>query len=168
MSTFVRASKQSTFVAIDFETANVKRDSACAVGLVRVERGRITAREHLLVRPPSRWFQFTNIHGITWQHVEDAPTWKEVWREVKPLMAGCDFLAAHNAPFDQSVLEACCARWDVPVRLPPFVCTLQLARKRWDLKPAKLPDVARFLGLKLRHHDALSDAEACARIVLAA
>jgi len=31
-----------------------------------------------------------------------------------------------------------------------------------------LPDVCRHLGLPLQHHNALSDAEACANIVLAA
>ena len=35
----------SVFVAIDFETADAKRDSACAVGLVRVESGRVVYRE---------------------------------------------------------------------------------------------------------------------------
>jgi DNA polymerase III subunit epsilon len=33
-----------TFTAIDFETANYFRDIACAVGLVRVERGRVVRR----------------------------------------------------------------------------------------------------------------------------
>lgn len=45
---------------------------------------------------------------------------------------------------------------------------MKLARRTWGLRPAKLPDVCRHLGIGLRHHDALSDAEACARIVLAA
>ena len=35
----------SVFVAIDFETADNGRDSACAVGLVRVENGVITKKE---------------------------------------------------------------------------------------------------------------------------
>ena len=44
------------FVAIDFETADYQRDSACAVALVRVESGKIVAREHRLIRPPRRTF----------------------------------------------------------------------------------------------------------------
>src|SRR5205085_9653487 len=45
------------FVAIDFETADHGRDSACAVALVRVERGRIVRRETRRIRPPrSRFF----------------------------------------------------------------------------------------------------------------
>ncbi|MFA5187667.1 MAG: exonuclease, partial [Patescibacteria group bacterium] len=34
--------------------------------------------------------------------------------------------------------------------------------------PTKLPDVCRRLKIPLNHHDAASDAEACARIVMAA
>ena len=41
-------------------------------------------------------------------------------------------------------------------------------RRLGPVYPTKLPDVCRRLGIALRHHDALSDAEACARIVLAA
>ena len=51
------------FAAIDFETANNARDSACAVGVVIVEGGRIVDRLHALIRPPSRQFLFTPIHG---------------------------------------------------------------------------------------------------------
>jgi DNA polymerase III epsilon subunit-like protein len=38
------------FVAIDFETADHGPDSACAVGLVRVDGGRITRRVRQLIR----------------------------------------------------------------------------------------------------------------------
>jgi DNA polymerase III epsilon subunit-like protein len=49
-----------------------------------------------------------------------------------------------------------------------FVCTVHLARTIWRVYPAKLPDVCRHLRIPLRHHEAGSDAEACARIVIAA
>ena len=59
------------FTAIDFETATCAPDSACAVGLVRVEAGRITRRMTRLIRPPSRAFEFTYLHGIAWRDVAD-------------------------------------------------------------------------------------------------
>jgi DNA polymerase-3 subunit epsilon len=43
---------------------------------------------------------------------------------------------------------------------------MKLARRLWNLKPTKLPDVCRHLGITLKHHDAASDALACAKIVL--
>ena len=158
----------SSFLALDFETADQGRDSACAIGLVRVESGQIVGQQSWLIRPPRPQVFFTHIHGITWSMVRHAPTFAELWPELAPWFVGTDFLAAHNASFDRSVLRACCATAAVPMPAPPFVCTVQLARTTWNLYPTKLPDVARHLGLTLRHHDALSDAEACARIVLAA
>jgi DNA polymerase-3 subunit epsilon len=156
------------FAAIDFETADPGRDSACAIGVVRVERGRITERVHRLIRPPCPHVEFTWVHGITWAQVKDEPRFGEVWRDLVPLLEGTEFLAAHNASFDRSVLRACCAAAGLPEPSTPFECTVKLARRTWDLRPAKLPDVCRHLRIPLRHHDALSDAEACARIVLAA
>lgn len=158
----------TTFVAIDFETANHDRDSACQVGLVRVERGSIVQRRTLLLRPPSPRFTFTHIHGITWDDARHAPTFAQAWPSIASMLGGAAFLAAHNAPFDSSVLEACCERAGLASPGLPFVCTVMLARRTWGVYPTKLPDVARHLGLALRHHDAASDAEACARIVLAA
>jgi DNA polymerase III subunit epsilon len=156
------------FVAIDFETADSGRDSACSVACVRVEGGRVVRTEHRLIRPPRERFQFTHVHGIRWEDVASAPTFGEVWRDVAPILEGAEFIAAHHAPFDRSVLAACCeAAGLVPPELP-FRCTVRIARAAWRLFPTRLPDVCRFLGIPLRHHDALSDAEACARIVVAA
>ncbi|MBI3929741.1 MAG: 3'-5' exonuclease [Armatimonadetes bacterium] len=159
---------QTSFVAIDFETADQGRDSACALALVRVEAGRVVQRQAHLIRPPRSRFRFTYIHGICWSQVRREPTFAQLWPRLEPLLRGAEFLAAHNAAFDQSVLRACCraARLEPPAL--PFCCTVQLARESWGIRPTKLPDVCRFLGIPLNHHDALSDAEACARIVLAA
>ena len=63
----------TTFVALDFETANHYRDSACAIGLVRVEENRIVQKTHFLIRPPTSFFQFTDIHGISWRDVATKP-----------------------------------------------------------------------------------------------
>lgn len=156
------------FAAIDFETASHGRDSACAVGVAIVERGRIVERLYELIRPPSRQFAFTHIHGLTWDDVKDAPRFDAVWRDIVRALSGAAFLAAHNAPFDRGVLGACCATYGLDAPGQPFVCTVRLARTQWDIRPTRLPDVCRRLGIELRHHQADSDAEACARIVIAA
>jgi DNA polymerase-3 subunit epsilon len=158
-----------TFVALDFETSHHQRDSACALGLVRVERGEIVHRERRLIRPPAgRPWMFTSIHGLRPGDVARAPTFGQAWEEIRPLLAGARFLAAHNASFDRSVLRACCSRAGLEMPALPFQCSMQLARRAWGLYPTRLPDVCAHLGLELDHHDALSDAEACARIVIAA
>lgn len=162
------ATSDVPFVAIDFETADHGSDSACAVALTRVEGNEIVARTSCLIRPPRSHIHFTYIHGITWDDVCEAPTFGEAWPKLCTVLEGAAFLAAHNAPFDQGVLRACCEVAGLPMPALPFICTVQLARRTWRLHPAKLPDVCRFLGLALNHHDPVSDAEACARIVMAA
>ena len=157
----------SAFVAIDFETSDNWRDSACAIGLVRVEAQRIVERRRELIRPPRRRFSQTRVHGLTWEDVRDAPRFSEVWPTVRPLLKGAEFLAAHTA-FDRSVLSACCDAGRLAVPAAPFLDTMKLARHRWCIYPTRLDDVCRYLGLRLEHHDPLSDAEACAWIVLLA
>jgi hypothetical protein len=45
-----RVDPRATFVAIDFETANCRLASACAVGLARVERLEIVVRRKRMPR----------------------------------------------------------------------------------------------------------------------
>jgi DNA polymerase-3 subunit epsilon len=163
----IRANNQC-FVAIDFETADHGRDSACSIAIVRVEENSIVHREHHLIRPPRKVFVFSHIHGIRWSEVAKAPSFKELWPKLETCLDGAQFIAAHNASFDQSVLQACCQQANILTPPQPYLCTVQLARKIWDIRPTKLPNVCERLNLSLQHHDALSDAEACANIVLAA
>ena len=156
------------FVAIDFETADHGPDSAIAVGLARVEGLEVVARVSILIRPPRPGVLFTHVHGITWRMVERAPTFADAWPGLAPLLAGAAALVAHNAPFDRRVLAACCAAAGLAAPALPFYCTVQLARRTWGLKPNDLASVCRRLGVPLRHHDAGSDAEACACVAIAA
>jgi DNA polymerase-3 subunit epsilon len=156
----------SGFTAIDFETADNGRDSACAVGLARVEHGRIVRTGYRLIRPPREEILFTYIHDISWEDVAWEPSFGELWPELAGSFEGIDFIAAHNAPFDRGVLYACCAAAGVTAPQQPFACTLHLARKELGLKPATLAHVCHHLSIPLKHHNALSDAEACAKIMI--
>lgn len=158
----------TTFLAIDFETANYSADSACAVGLVRVAGGAVVDVAHRLIRPPSRQFAFTWLHGIAWRDVAGEPDFAALWPDLELWFEGVDFVAAHNAPFDHRVLDACCATYGLAPPRTPWVCTVVLARTLWKLRPTKLPDVCRYLAIPLDHHKADSDAWACAEIVIAA
>ncbi|MEJ2514292.1 MAG: 3'-5' exonuclease [Gammaproteobacteria bacterium] len=158
----------TTYLALDFETANHARDSACALGIAVVAGGDIVEETSFLVRPPSHEFLFTCIHGLEWRHVQDAPTFGELWPRLNPYLEEADFLVAHNAPFDMGVLAGCCETYRLaPVRRPS-VCTVRVAREVWGIYPTKLPDVCRHLGIGLKHHDAASDASACAGILVRA
>ena len=99
----------NNFAAIDFETANERRDSACAVGLAWIEGGRVVRRESRLIRPPQLRFSPGNIrvHGILPADVRDAPTFPEVIAEFLPDLSG-GLMLAHNAGFDMGVITAAC------------------------------------------------------------
>lgn len=156
------------FVALDFETADQGADSACAIALVRVRHDRIIRRTYHLIRPPRSYFRFTHIHGIRWSDVAAEKSFAELWPILAPEFDDVEFIAAHNAPFDKGVLAACCAAAGVAMPGARFECTVRLAKKTWGLPRANLPTVSAFLNIPLDHHNALSDAEACARIVIAA
>ena len=156
------------FAALDFETADFERDSACALSIIVVNKGEIVDKWHSLIQPPRRTFYFTYLHGISWSDVKNKPKFNEILPDIRRLLDQVDFVAAHNASFDRSVLRACCNFYSLdPINLP-FVCTVRLARKAWSLKPAALPNVCSHLKIPLNHHDAESDSHACAQILLAA
>lgn len=158
----------SRILALDFETASHAPDSACAVGLALVEHGRVVAEDAFLIRPPEREFVFTWVHGLRWEDVADAPTFDQAWPRLALWLEGADFLAAHNASFDRGVLDACCRTYRLAAVDVPFICTVQVARRVWGIYPTKLPLVCGALDIPLRHHDAASDASACAHILVRA
>ncbi|MCY4376887.1 MAG: exonuclease domain-containing protein, partial [Spirochaetaceae bacterium] len=96
----------TTFIAIDFETATTRRDSACAVGLAACCGSRIVLSRTYLIRPPAARFTFTGLHGLDWDDVRDAPTFAELWPTLRAWIDDAAFVVAHNAAFDRSVLHA--------------------------------------------------------------
>ncbi len=157
-----------TFTSIDFEIANQHKDSVCAIGVATGQLGEIQASRSFLIRPPTPYFEFTRVHGIRWEDVRDAPSFRECWPKILNWLKDARFIAAHNASFDQDVLRSCCDSGRLSPPNKPFICTVELARMQWGIYPTSLPAVCRRLRIPLRHHDPRSDAEACARIVLAA
>lgn len=159
------------FTAIDFETANPNRASACAVGLVRVRDGQIVHAAGTLIQPPAKFSEFSvfnsKVHGITAAMVATAPPWRRVADWIRGY-AGDDLLVAHNASFDMSVLRQACAAEQLPVPGNDYVCTLALARQASQLSAYRLPDVAAEFGVTLTaHHDASADARCAAEVAVA-
>ncbi len=155
------------FTAIDFETANQNRHSACAVALVRVKNGKVVERFSTLIKPPPGDFMFSYIHGITPHAVRDAKTFQQLWPRLKKCCDATPLLAAHNATFDRGVLMSCCGYYGIEPAPYTFACTVQLARSVWPQLPRhSLDTVCQYLKIPLNHHEAESDAEACAKILL--
>ncbi len=158
------------FCAIDFETANYGRDSACSVGMVRVRSLRRVDEFHSLINQADTHFRtdFIAIHGITAAMTAGAPGFAELWPHMREFIGDLP-LAAHNASFDMGVLQAMLAGSGIEWRFPRYCCSLAVSRIVWPrLHSHRLNVVASHLGIELRHHEALSDARACAAILAAA
>ena len=111
------------FVALDFETANSSRASACSIGLVKVQFGQIVAKKSILFKPPVGFDEFNGwniaIHGITPAMVADRPRFEAVWPEISSFI-GDQIVVAHNASFDISVLRASLTAVMKSWRWPPL------------------------------------------------
>lgn len=162
------------FVAIDFETANRHRGSVCSVGLIRVRDGLIVKERHWLMRPPltlgGGQFEARNItvHGITYPMVAQKPTFAQ-WHPHLVTGLAHDLLVAHNAAFDSDALRKASAAVNLQNPTNPWLCTVALSRTELPSLPSyKLPQVTAALRLPpFDHHDALADARACARVLIA-
>lgn len=157
------------FVAIDFETANSLRTSVCSIGIVQVKNGEIKEEIHTLINPLSEFHYYnTKIHGITEDMVISAPTFEEFWPNFKGFIDN-QMIIAHNASFDISVLRASLNNFHESYPNFQYGCSYQIAKKVWpNLYNHKLSTVSNYLGISLRHHDALEDARAAALITLEA
>src|SRR4051812_33290841 len=80
------AAHRRRFVAIDFETADEQRDSACALAMVCVQDDEIVERRYCLIRPPRRQFVFSYVHGITWKDVASQPSFGELWPKLSAFL----------------------------------------------------------------------------------
>lgn len=161
----------SSFIAVDFETANSNRASACAIGLVKVVDGKVVETFESLIKPAPGLDYFdprnVEIHGISERDVRNAPTFAEIWPQLHATFDGLP-LVAHNAGFDISVLSKTLASHEIQTEAISFFCTLVFCRRLLNLVTFKLPFVAKELGVSLEnHHDALSDAKAAAEIAIA-
>lgn len=155
-------------LAIDFETANSGPESACAIGATLMRMGELVDEAYWLIRPPSKQFAFSWLHGITWTDVRNAPLFPDVIAQLTQQFPAATAFMAHNASFDARVMRACRSYYALGLDHRPFFCTVVGARKAWpELANHKLSTVAQHLQVRLQHHHAGSDARACARIGLA-
>jgi DNA polymerase-3 subunit epsilon len=110
------------------------------------------------------------IHGIRPARTAGAPNFGELWPELASRLEG-QFVVAHNAAFDRSVLWRSAEHYglDAEAQVPRkrWFCTM-LHYRAMGYSPARLDCCCERHGIGLDHHEALSDARACARLALLA
>lgn len=157
-----------TFTAIDFETATAYHP--CSVGIVTVENGIIVDEFVTLIKPPNNQYSpFTiQVHGIHPRDTMNAKTFLQVFPEIKKRLQN-RIVVAHNESFDRNVLSKSMTLYGLDYAdlnlANRWECTVKIYKAK-GLKPTKLSDCCRAMQIQLNHHEALSDARACAKLYL--
>lgn len=157
------------FAAVDFEMPDLYGRRISAVGICTYEDGKVVDSYYSLIDPQCEFAPaITEITGLTAESVVGAPTFGEAWEEIRPLIED-KIIIAHGAANDLAALSHCMKKYKIerPEKVR-FACTFALAQ-------AVLPKGTKFgleslserFGIELaHHHNALSDAHACAELFL--
>ena len=156
---------RAVFGVVDLETTGLSTDAhrILEVGLVVQRGGRALRRFSTLVDVsapiPASIVELT---GISERDLEGAPGEEHALRAFARVLRseGVQALVAHNAPFDRRFLQRAWSRYPLGLDLPPFLCSLRLAR-RWIRAPRHgLDALVAQLGIREQtRHRALGDAE---------
>lgn len=158
------------FITIDFETASSARNSPCEIGLTFVKDNQIADTKSWLIKPINNHFDYFNtlIHGIKPEDVKNKPEFNELWEEIQPLIEN-QFLIAHNASFDFSVLRKTLETYSIPFPTLNYSCSYIFSKKVWQGLPAyDLKTLCKVNNISLNHHRAAADSKATAELVLKA
>lgn len=166
------------FTALDLETTGLDpaRDEIVSVGLVAIERLQIelAGARHYLLRPEKAFPERSVvIHRITDDQAANGEGLEVVLPRVLDQLAG-RVMVAHHARLDLHFLDRACRRLYGAGLLLPVIDTQRIARRSLERhdQPIRAQDL-RLAACRERHHlpryrlhDALSDALACAELLL--
>ncbi|HBE01977.1 MAG TPA: exonuclease [Spirochaetia bacterium] len=149
------------FTALDFETASGYRNSICQIGLVTVRNSCIKEKKTWLCRPPENfyWNNFTEIHGISAEMTKNEPSFAKIWPEMEKYISGCNVVAHNGFAFDFICLEQTLACYSLA--MPKYT-----GYDTYRIYGMGLADCCLEYNIELNHHNALSDAMACARLFM--
>jgi DNA polymerase-3 subunit epsilon len=153
------------FIAIDFETANPKRVSACAIGYAKVCNCEIIETNGYLIKPVGGHAPFqSKIHGIKDEHTFDKPDFGELFPEIQDIF---DYPLVAHSLFDKQVLNALSDHFGLALSFN-YTDSCSIAKEQLSgIKNYKLKTLVKHFGLPaFKHHVAKEDAMACAKIFL--
>lgn len=158
------------FVAIDVETANADMASICQIGVAKYSDGALIEEWSSLVDPED-YFDFINIdiHGITEEDVEGKPTFPELVSQLAGLLNGT--VCVSHTHFDRVSIARALEKYELPGFDTTWLDSARVARRAWEefsWSGYGLANVCDKIGYEFKHHDALEDAKASGRVLLAA
>jgi DNA polymerase-3 subunit epsilon len=156
------------FVVIDVETACSRVSSICQVGIVGFRDGAEIFEYETLIDPLDHFSSFnTRIHGITVDHVRGQPAYADVHGIIDGHLAGR--LTVAHSYFDKGALGAACRVHGLAPIETRWLDSVRVAKRAWPhLQSHRLNVLTRYLGIRHKHHDALSDARAAGQVIVRA
>ncbi len=153
------------YISIDIENPNSRGNSICSIGIVVVKDKKVVDEMYSLINPEDR-FDINNseITGLEYTDVKDAPTFKEYWKSIKDILKN-NIIVGHNITYDLTVISKSLERYEIEVPTFEYYCTLKLSRRFIETNSYSLNSLCDFLNINLeKHHNALEDAKACQKI----
>ncbi|HYF69471.1 MAG TPA: exonuclease domain-containing protein [Ohtaekwangia sp.] len=160
--------KALSFTALDVETANEARNSLCSIGIVKVKKGTIIREISHHIRPRNLRVSALNqqIHGLSERDLRTELELDHLWDSIRSFLEN-EVCVAHNAEFDFNVLRESLQLYGLKLPNIKYMCSIKLAQEAFPGEASyRLKDLASAFQLDLNHHNAMSDAKACAAITL--
>ena len=149
------------FTAVDFETATSDK-MICQAGIVVVRDGKIVEKLSKYIQPPGNEYSANTIrvHHITPEDTEPCDTFDKAWCDISKYFM-VDTIVAHNAPFDRTALYRNLEYYGISDKgIGDFKCT-------YEIYGLNLHDLCLEFGINPDgHHDAMFDAECCAKFYI--
>jgi len=159
------------FCAIDVETANADMSSICQIGIAEFRDGKLFDTWKTYINPDDDFDEVNiMIHGITPEMVQGYPNFKQVHEHLYKYLS--KKIVVCHTHFDRSAIHQAAHWHDTTLPDCEWLDSAKIARRAWlELSQNGgygLANIAKFIGYKFKHHDALEDACASGHIVLKA
>ena len=156
------------FIAIDFETANPKRWSACQIGITKVVNNKIIFTECYTIDPETE-IDYINhkLHKIDQSEVAGKPNFKDTWENIKQYFQDAPIVIAHGADFDISVLYSCLNRYQIAPPKADYFCTYETLADLTSFDIYQLEHLMEQYGIQSDDdfHNAGNDSFYCAKLM---
>ncbi|MCK5883080.1 MAG: 3'-5' exonuclease [Bacteriovoracaceae bacterium] len=162
--------KDITFCVFDLETTggNQNKDKIIEIGMVRIEKLKITDKKNFLIDPEIKIPEFIQkLTSISQNDVKGKPIIDEKIEEILEFM-GDSVLVAHNTSFDIPFFDSVLRRLDRPEMTNKNICTNLMTKYLIpNLMNSNLNYMSRIFGIEhTKAHRAMDDAEATATLLL--
>ena len=153
------------YISVDIENPNARGNSICSIGIIVVKNKKVVEQKYSLINPEDRFdINNSNITGLNYSDVKDAPTFKEYWKNIKELLEK-NIIVGHNITYDLTVIAKALERYDIKVPIFNYYCTLKLLRSFINSNSYSLNNLCDLLNINLEnHHNALEDAKASQKL----